>query len=54
MQRNSRFITLIGKAFFSAMGVLIAGESLKVSIQTGFSLAQIGEFAFIIATLSVS
>lgn len=48
------FITLIGKAFFSVMGVLIAGESLKVSIQTGFSLAQIGEFAFIIATLGVS
>ena len=47
-------VTLIGKSFFSTMGVLIAGESLKVSIQTGFSLAQIGEFAFIIATLGVS
>ena len=44
-------VTLFGKAFFSSFGVLLSGQSLKTSIQSGFSLAQIGEFAFIIATL---
>ena len=47
-------ITLVVKALVSSAGVLIAGESLKTSLQTGFSLAQIGEFAFIIASLGVS
>jgi CPA2 family monovalent cation:H+ antiporter-2 len=44
-------VTLFGKSFFSSVGVLLSGQSLKTSIQSGFSLAQIGEFAFIIATL---
>jgi len=44
-------VTLFGKSFFSSLGVLISGQSLKTSVQSGFSLAQIGEFAFIIATL---
>jgi CPA2 family monovalent cation:H+ antiporter-2 len=43
--------TIVGKSFFSSVGVLLSGQSLKTSIQSGFSLAQIGEFAFIIATL---
>lgn len=47
-------VTIVGKAFFSTLGVLLAGEPLKVSIQSGFSLAQIGEFAFIIASLGFS
>ena len=47
-------ITLVVKAFISAGSVLVAGESLKVSVKTGFSLSQIGEFAFIIASLGVS
>ncbi|WNY28482.1 Glutathione-regulated potassium-efflux system protein KefB [Methanimicrococcus stummii] len=46
--------TILGKAFFSSFGVLISGQNLKVSMQSGFSLAQIGEFAFIIAALGVS
>ncbi len=46
--------TIIGKAFFSSFGVLLSGQNLKTSIQSGFSLAQIGEFAFIIASLGVS
>lgn len=46
--------TIVGKALFSTLGVLLAGEPLKVSIQSGFSLAQIGEFAFIIASLGFS
>jgi len=47
-------VTIIGKATFSSLGVLLSGQTLKTSIQSGFSLAQIGEFAFIIASLGVS
>ena len=47
-------VTIVGKAFFSSFGVLLSGQPLKTSIQSGFSLAQIGEFAFIIAALGVS
>lgn len=47
-------VTIVGKAIFSTMGVLISGQPLRTSIQSGFSLAQIGEFAFIIASLGVS
>ena len=47
-------VTLFGKSFFSSFGVLLSGQPLKVSLQSGFSLAQIGEFAFIIATLGYS
>lgn len=47
-------VTIVGKAIFSTCGVLLSGQSLKTSVQSGFSLAQIGEFAFIIAGLGVS
>ncbi len=47
-------VTIFGKSFFSATGVLLSGQPLKVALQSGFSLAQIGEFAFIIATLGYS
>lgn len=47
-------ITIFVKSSMSTLGVLISGESLKVAVQTGMSLAQIGEFAFIIATLGYS
>jgi CPA2 family monovalent cation:H+ antiporter-2 len=46
--------TIMGKAIFSSFGVLLSGQPFKTSIQSGFSLAQIGEFAFIIASLGVS
>lgn len=45
---------LLGQAVFGTMGVLLSGQSLKTSMQCGFSLTQIGEFAFIIASLGVS
>ena len=44
-------LTIIGKLLFSSIGVLLSGQSLKISLQSGFSLAQIGEFAFIMAGL---
>ncbi len=47
-------VTIVGKAIFSSLGVLLSGQSLQTSVRSGFSLAQIGEFAFIIAGLGVS
>lgn len=47
-------VTIVGKAIFSSFGVLLSGQSLQTSVRSGFSLAQIGEFAFIIAGLGVS
>ncbi|MBQ4184323.1 MAG: cation:proton antiporter [Bacteroidales bacterium] len=51
------FITLtviVGQLIFATLGVLLAGRPLKEAMQCSFSLTQIGEFAFIIATLGVS
>jgi CPA2 family monovalent cation:H+ antiporter-2 len=45
---------LFGQVIFGSGGVLLAGQPLKVAMQCGFSLTQIGEFAFIIASLGVS
>lgn len=45
---------LLGQVLFSTTGFLLAGQTLQSSMQSGFSLAQIGEFAFIIAALGVS
>lgn len=45
---------LLGQVIFGTGGVLLSGQSLKTSMQCGFSLTQIGEFAFIIASLGVS
>ncbi|MBQ4295720.1 MAG: cation:proton antiporter, partial [Prevotella sp.] len=42
---------LLGQAFFGTMGFLFSGQSLKSAMRCGFSMAQIGEFSFIIATL---
>lgn len=47
-------VTILGKILSSTAGALLSGQSLKHSIQTGFSLAQIGEFSFIIATLGLT
>lgn len=45
---------LVGKTIFSTLGVVVSGNSLKTAVRSGFSLAQIGEFAFIIAALGNS
>jgi CPA2 family monovalent cation:H+ antiporter-2 len=47
-------VTIIGKFATSALGALLSGQSLKHSVQAGMSLAQIGEFSFIIASLGVT
>lgn len=47
-------ITVFGKLISSGFGALVSGRSLKTSIQAGMSLAQIGEFSFLIAMLGKS
>ena len=45
---------VVGQCGFGTAGFLRSGQSLKTSMQCGFSLTQIGEFAFIIASLGLS
>jgi CPA2 family monovalent cation:H+ antiporter-2 len=45
---------ILGQAIFGTTGFLLSGQSLKTSMRSGFSMAQIGEFAFIIASLGLS
>lgn len=47
-------VVLVGRIIFATLGVLASGQGLKVSLNAGFSLAQIGEFSFIIATLGMT
>ncbi len=47
-------VCIVGKVLTTGFGAFISGNSLKVSLQTGMSLAQIGEFSFIIAALGTS
>ncbi len=45
---------LIGQALFGSLSFMLGGESLKSAMRCGFSMAQIGEFSFIIASLGLS
>ena len=45
---------ILGQAILGTGSFVLAGQPLKVAMQCGFSLTQIGEFAFIIASLGVS
>lgn len=45
---------ILGQTILSTFSFLLAGQSLKTSMQCSFSLTQIGEFAFILATLGAS
>ena len=45
---------VIGGSTFGTLGMLLTGQCLKVSVEAGLSLTQIGEFSFIIATLGMS
>ena len=47
-------LVIVGQVFFGSLGILLSGQSLKIALQSGFSLTQVGEFAFIIASLGVS
>lgn len=45
---------IVGQAVFGTTSFLLSGQPLRIAVQGGFSLAQIGEFAFIIASLGIS
>ena len=45
---------LVGQALFGSFGFLLSGQTMKNAMRCGFSMAQIGEFAFIIASLGLS
>lgn len=45
---------MLGQAVFGSCSFLLSGQPLRTAIRGGFSLAQIGEFAFIIASLGTS
>ena len=45
---------LVGQSVFGSFSFMLSGESLKSAMRCGFSMAQIGEFSFIIASLGLS
>lgn len=47
-------VIILGQVIFGSLSFLIGGQSLKSAMQCGFSMAQIGEFSFIIASLGLS
>ncbi len=47
-------LVILTHIVFSAIGILLTGNGLENSVHTGFSLAQLGEFGFIIASVGVS
>jgi monovalent cation:H+ antiporter-2, CPA2 family len=47
-------VVIVGKVFGVALGSFLAGRSVRTSVQAGMSLAQIGEFSFIIAGVGVT
>ncbi len=47
-------VIVVGQAVFGSMGFLFSGQSLKSAMRCGFSMAQIGEFSFIIASLGLT
>ncbi len=47
-------VAVIAKLVFASLGMILSGQTLDTAIKSGFSLAPIGEFSFIIASLGVS
>lgn len=47
-------VVLVGQSMSVALGALVSGKSIRSSVKSGMSLAQIGEFSFIIAGLAVA
>ena len=46
-------VVIVGMIIFGTLGMLVTGQTLQVAIKSGFSLTQIGEFSFIIASLGM-
>lgn len=47
-------VVVVGQIVFGTVGMLITGQTLRIAMESGFSLTQIGEFSFIIASLGMS
>ena len=47
-------LVIIGKIVAVSLGTFLTGNGLRSSVQTGMSLAQIGEFSFIIAAVGLA
>ena len=47
-------VVIVGMIIFGTFGMLATGQPLRLAMESGFSLTQIGEFSFIIATLGTS
>lgn len=47
-------VVIVGMIFFGTLGMLVTGQTLRVAIESGFTLTQVGEFSFIIAALGMS
>jgi CPA2 family monovalent cation:H+ antiporter-2 len=45
---------IVGEALFGTVGFMLSGQPLKTAMKCSFSMTQIGEFAFIIASLGLS
>ena len=45
---------IIGKTIFSSLGVLLAGKDLQTALRCGFSLTQLGEITFIVASIGAA
>lgn len=47
-------VVILGQIFFGTIGVVLSGKPLGIAMKVGFSLTQIGEFSYIIASLGLS
>ena len=45
---------IVGQAIFGTLAYMLSGQPLKNAMRCGFSMSQIGEFSFIIASLGLS
>ena len=46
-------VVISGMIIFGTLGMLVTGQNLKVAMESGFTLTQVGEFSFIIASLGM-
>lgn len=47
-------LVVVGKSSAVALGAFLTGHGVRTSVQAGMSLAQIGEFSFILAALGIA
>lgn len=47
-------LVIFGKVIFTAIGARFSGEPMKIAVQSGFSMAQVGEFSFIVASTAIA